>query len=638
MTQKKLLVVFLTLLLALLFPAWPLAAAADEAGAPTLKRLQEENKKTEELLEKYIKTKLKKYNQAVVFVHDEAGQPVDITLRIYYSDQVQERITTAKGRFNNVFNHGATIPETVLSLAIEKHPAGRTCQVLAIKIQGPKLVALDAYLEKLKLLLEKEIKNKAAEKTTEKVIEKVLSSLGWTAEKISVFLAAFALGKDLATPVKDYLEEKFEEIIQAAKEQNALVQKVLVEETNPAYEETASGGWSGPLRENVGIEKVGWLDGFWPRYHQPLTRFQYDIGLRCQEAQPPAQLKWHETSYYFRIRQPDTAIIDINLESEPSADKQALLPTTVKEASLKSTLAQTFSQAGLTPNRRGYFMDNLLEALDLALTFKTENKIKKIWQQAEEKLAEAEEMAVKNQLTAFNLAGEKYQERLKRMAEELNKAKSDQAEKKSLDLMETKIAAHQFILARIADHVSEPAKPTIEKMAAELIKGSDKNVRGLTGDQPTIRYQDAPAKNQPAPTAKPEPAKKDALKKTAPEKAKAVAPSPSPAKAAETSAKNLTNVCGDSTVAGAEECDPPGKQAGCYEGGLCDKNCLCQYAVEAEICGDGRLTFSETCDGNQFSQPCLDSLADYKKIYNNPNLTLRCFNNCRGCELASPRE
>ena len=59
---------------------------------------------------------------------------------------------------------------------------------------------------------------------------------------------------------------------------------------------------------------------------------------------------------------------------------------------------------------------------------------------------------------------------------------------------------------------------------------------------------------------------------------------------------------------------------------------------EEPVCGNNKLEFMETCDGDKFSQPCLDSLEDYKKVYNNPNLTLRCFNNCRGCEINSVRE
>lgn len=59
-------------------------------------------------------------------------------------------------------------------------------------------------------------------------------------------------------------------------------------------------------------------------------------------------------------------------------------------------------------------------------------------------------------------------------------------------------------------------------------------------------------------------------------------------------------------------------------------------AVEKQdVCGDGKITGIEICDGNLFSKMCLDAVADYKAVMGNPNLAPRCFNNCRGCEASA---
>ena len=93
--------------------------------------------------------------------------------------------------------------------------------------------------------------------------------------------------------------------------------------------------------------------------------------------------------------------------------------------------------------------------------------------------------------------------------------------------------------------------------------------------------------------------------------------------------------CGDGKVnQTSEQCDPPGKQAQCYTGEKCNNKCLCEYQEEVAVCGDGKITYPEICDGSKFNQQCTNSINDYKKM--NPSLVSRCFNNCRGCEAAAP--
>lgn len=99
----------------------------------------------------------------------------------------------------------------------------------------------------------------------------------------------------------------------------------------------------------------------------------------------------------------------------------------------------------------------------------------------------------------------------------------------------------------------------------------------------------------------------------------------------ETPEKISEPVCGDGILNQAsEECDPPGKQSQCYEGEICNNNCLCESIAKEVVCGDGIRDVSELCDGTQFSEQCIESHQTYLEI--NPNLVLECYNNCRGCQ------
>ncbi len=96
-------------------------------------------------------------------------------------------------------------------------------------------------------------------------------------------------------------------------------------------------------------------------------------------------------------------------------------------------------------------------------------------------------------------------------------------------------------------------------------------------------------------------------------------------------------VCGDGIKDQAsEECDPPGEQSQCYEGEICNDNCLCESNLKEAVCGDGIRDVSELCDGNQFSEQCIESHQTYLEM--NPNLVLECYNNCRGCQSVPARE
>lgn len=126
--------------------------------------------------------------------------------------------------------------------------------------------------------------------------------------------------------------------------------------------------------------------------------------------------------------------------------------------------------------------------------------------------------------------------------------------------------------------------------------------------------------------------------KDAPEAVPELPPVQAPEQPPEPAAVPAANIiCGNGIKQGLEECDPPGLQAQCYEGGMCNDECLCDYATPEDECGDGVVTGLEVCDGSEYIQRCKDDLELYKEMYSNPDLYLRCFKECMGCEVTATR-
>lgn len=133
------------------------------------------------------------------------------------------------------------------------------------------------------------------------------------------------------------------------------------------------------------------------------------------------------------------------------------------------TNSTQLANPGITPDSALYFLDLAIENLGLALTFNNQVKIEKELDIAEERLAEAREMALKNNLNAMAKAEEKHEETLTKIKSELNEIKGDN----STDELEKELEIEE----QINDH-GEKIKAVKKELKLEI------NINGeLTPEQ-----------------------------------------------------------------------------------------------------------------------------------------------------------
>lgn len=323
----------------------------------------------------------------------------------------------------------------------------------------------------------------------------------------------------------------------------------------------------------------------------------------------------------------------------------------------------------IKPNSALAFVDTAAERIGMFFTFTPEKKVKRALGYADEKLAEIAVMADAGDFINMGKAGNQYGYLLNVISRESKKVKGERAAEIS-DLVTDGLSVDKETLERIiSQNVSDDELVVDEETLMEIISRNTytpeeerekmkevyrhlfKKVYLLGEILSEFGREMSPLKEPPAleEADKKELLKEEIKKEETKEEGKTAEkeqmkeiptpPQPEPAGSSEPiqdTASSPVNVCGDSRVAGAEECDPPGGQAQCYEGEICNNQCLCEYQQVEDVCGDGKITGSEICDGAQFSQLCLDAVEEYKQAMNNPNLVPRCFNNCRGCEASVP--
>lgn len=117
---------------------------------------------------------------------------------------------------------------------------------------------------------------------------------------------------------------------------------------------------------------------------------------------------------------------------------------------------------GTTPDSALYFLDLAMENLGLALTFDNNAKIEKELNIAEERLSEAREMALKNNLEAMAKAEEKHDEVLTKVKAELKvlSASSSKEELKKELQIEQKINDHEIKVKKVKDELKLEIKIT----------------------------------------------------------------------------------------------------------------------------------------------------------------------------------
>lgn len=171
-------------------------------------------------------------------------------------------------------------------------------------------------------------------------------------------------------------------------------------------------------------------------------------------------------------------------EVEPSEEAEATEAIEEETADISSTLPNP----GLTPDSPLYFLDTLGENIGLFLSRSLEAKAKKSFNYAEEKLAEAEDMAEKGNEEAAEEATGKHENYLDETNYNLNKAR---ALGRDVDALAAHVAEktlkHQAVLARVYDKLvakgNVNAAAAVQKAMEKSLNGHNKALQAITNAQ-----------------------------------------------------------------------------------------------------------------------------------------------------------
>lgn len=119
-------------------------------------------------------------------------------------------------------------------------------------------------------------------------------------------------------------------------------------------------------------------------------------------------------------------------------------------------------KAGITPDSTFYFFDTIFEKIDLFFTFSPEKKVKKNLAYAEERLAEAEEVAIKKkpEIVAETMA--KYEANISAAVDGAKELKDKKESEKNLNIISDDTSKHEETLKGVLNKVPNEARPSIE--------------------------------------------------------------------------------------------------------------------------------------------------------------------------------
>jgi len=136
-------------------------------------------------------------------------------------------------------------------------------------------------------------------------------------------------------------------------------------------------------------------------------------------------------------------------------------------------------KAGITPDSSFYFLDLLFEKINLVFIFNPEKEARKAIEYADERLAEAEEMANKNKPKEVEKATIKYEESLELATEKSGEIKEKWRAKAVLKSISENTAKHQEVLNEILDTVAQEARSAVEYALEVSKQGQKKAVQQI---------------------------------------------------------------------------------------------------------------------------------------------------------------
>lgn len=171
-------------------------------------------------------------------------------------------------------------------------------------------------------------------------------------------------------------------------------------------------------------------------------------------------------------------------EVEPNDEVEATEAIEEETADISSSLPES----GLTPDSPLYFLDTLGESVSLALTRSPEDKAKKAFSHAEEKLAEAKVMAEKGKGKAAENATKRHGNYVEKATENLGKAKALGRDVEALAArIAEKTLKHQAVLSRVYDTLvakgNENAAAAVQKAMEKSMNGHNKALQAVTNAQ-----------------------------------------------------------------------------------------------------------------------------------------------------------
>lgn len=127
-------------------------------------------------------------------------------------------------------------------------------------------------------------------------------------------------------------------------------------------------------------------------------------------------------------------------------------------------------KAGITPGNYLYFFDKLLERIDFTLTFSSAKKAEKTLRQAEERLAELQELSDDDKFGDLEeLLGE-YESKIAEAYDRSESLKDTEKSEKLLVNIEERTVRHQEVLNKVLEQVPEEVRETIQRVIKESLE------------------------------------------------------------------------------------------------------------------------------------------------------------------------
>jgi len=138
---------------------------------------------------------------------------------------------------------------------------------------------------------------------------------------------------------------------------------------------------------------------------------------------------------------------------------------------------------GITPDSPFYFLDNWGKQIGLLFAFGPEAKARKALEYAEERLAEAQAMAVKNRIRETERAADSYNGFLAMVRKRVEEARQQGVPENISEKVALATSKHLSVLDRIKDTAPEQAKESIVRAKEASINGQQNALRVLARER-----------------------------------------------------------------------------------------------------------------------------------------------------------